>query len=58
MNFNIFYYIIENIKKENQLLGLIEYQGDIHFTYKKTGWNTESSFKERQKRDKLKKRIL
>ena len=36
------------------LLGLIEYQGDIHFTYKNIGWNTKDKFEERQQRDKAK----
>lgn len=38
----------------NQLLALIEYQGDIHF--KATGgWNTEERLQEQQKRDKVKR---
>ena len=39
---------------DNQLLGLIEYQGDIHFTYRDIGWNTKDKFDERIKRDKIK----
>ena len=38
----------------NNLLGLIEYQGDIHFTYRNVGWNTKDKFEERVKRDKEK----
>ena len=40
--------------KEDSLLGLIEYQGDIHFTYKEYGWNTKDKFEERIRRDKEK----
>lgn len=36
------------------MLGLIEYQGDIHFIYKDVGWNTKDKFDERIKRDKIK----
>ena len=39
----------------NNLLGLIEYQGDIHFTYNNSGWNTKIEFDKRIKRDKNKK---
>lgn len=39
---------------ENKLLGLIEYQGDIHFSARKQGWNTKESLQERQRRDKEK----
>ena len=40
--------------KNNNLLCLIEYQGDIHF--KSTGgWNTQESLIERQKRDLIKR---
>jgi hypothetical protein len=42
------------LNENNQLLGLIEYQGDIHFTYRENGWNTKESFEERVKRDKIK----
>lgn len=38
----------------NNLLGLIEYQGDIHFTYHENGWNNKEKFEERIKRDKEK----
>lgn len=38
----------------NNLLGLIEYQGDIHFEYRDTGWNTKQSFEERVRGDKEK----
>lgn len=41
--------------KENKLLFLIEYHGNIHFTYRENGWNTEASFKERLYRDERKK---
>lgn len=36
------------------LLGLIEYQGDIHFQYRENGWNTKEKFEERINRDKEK----
>lgn len=39
---------------ENHLLGLIEYQGDIHFTYRDKGWNTKEAFLKRKERDKIK----
>ena len=42
------------LSENNQLLGLIEYQGDIHFTYRENGWNTKDKFEERVKRDKIK----
>ena len=38
----------------NQLLVLIEYQGDIHFKTT-SGWNTKERFQEQQKRDKIKR---
>ena len=38
----------------NQLLCLIEYQGDVHFI-STGGWNTEEKLKERQKRDEIKR---
>lgn len=42
------------IFKENTLVALIEYQGDIH--YKATsGWNTEERLKQNQERDRIKK---
>ena len=40
--------------ENNDLLGLIEYQGDIHFKWRADSWNTEESFIERQRRDKEK----
>lgn len=40
---------------KNELVGLIEYQGDIHFQYRNTGWNTQESFLNRIKRDEFKK---
>lgn len=42
------------LKEDNSLLGLIEYQGDIHFTYRDIGWNTKDKFEERVRRDKEK----
>lgn len=39
---------------QNELLGLIEYQGDIHFKYNDSGWNNKENFEERQKGDKAK----
>ena len=41
--------------EDNELLGLIEYQGDIHFTYSNRGWNNKESFESRVQRDKIKK---
>lgn len=40
--------------KNKQLLGLIEYQGDLHFTFNNKGWNTEERLKETQRRDEEK----
>ena len=37
-----------------QLICLIEFQGDIHYTVT-GGWNTEERFNEQQKRDKIKR---
>ena len=42
------------LNENKKLLGLIEYQGDIHFTYRNIGWNTKEKFEERTKRDKEK----
>lgn len=39
---------------EHNLLGLIEYQGDIHFTYREGSWNNKATFEERVRRDKAK----
>lgn len=36
------------------LLALIEYQGDIHFTYNDKGWNNKERFEDCVKRDKIK----
>lgn len=41
--------------ENKNLLGLIEYQGDIHYKYKKSGWNNEENFKQRQISDQNKK---
>lgn len=38
----------------NQLLALVEYQGDIHFKVT-GGWNTEERLQEQQKRDEIKR---
>lgn len=38
----------------NQLLALIEYQGDIHFKIT-NGWNTKERLQEQQKRDEIKR---
>lgn len=40
---------------KNELLCLIEYQGDIHFKYRDSSWNTKEKFEERQKSDIIKK---
>ena len=40
---------------KNELLCLIEYQGDIHFKYHNSGWNNKEKFEERQKSDIIKK---
>jgi len=42
------------LNNDNKLLGLIEYQGDIHFTYREDSWNDKKAFEERIKRDKIK----
>lgn len=39
------------LDRNNQLLCLIEYQGDIHFKYRENSWNNETAFKNRQMRD-------
>ena len=36
------------------LLGLIEYQGDIHFKYQEGSWNNKEAFLERVRRDQVK----
>ena len=41
--------------EKEELLGLIEYQGDIHFGYRDTGWNTKERFEKRKKSDAIKK---
>lgn len=38
----------------SNLLYLIEYDGDIHFKYKETGWNTKEAFIKRVERDQIK----
>ena len=43
------------LNNKNELLCLIEYQGDIHFKYHNSGWNNKEHFEERQKSDKIKK---
>lgn len=43
------------LDENNCLLGLIEYQGDIHFTFRENGWNTKEVFIKRQKSDQAKK---
>lgn len=43
------------LDNDNGLLGLIEYQGDIHFHYRENGWNTRENFEKRQKSDMIKK---
>lgn len=42
------------LNDNNELLCLIEYQGDIHFKYRNSGWNTKEKFEERVRRDKEK----
>jgi len=42
------------LDNNNNLICLIEYQGDIHFITT-GGWNTEQALKERQERDRIKK---
>lgn len=42
------------LSDDDNLLGLIEYQGDIHFTYRENSWNNKKSYEERIKRDKEK----
>lgn len=36
---------------DNNLLCLIEYQGNIHFNYSNSGWNTKENFEIRKKHD-------
>ena len=43
------------LDENKNLMALLEYQGDIHFSFHSNGWNTESEFKIRQKRDRIKK---
>lgn len=43
------------LDNKNELLGLIEYQGSIHFSARNKGWNNQKAFEERVKRDELKK---
>lgn len=43
------------LNDKNELLCLIEYQGDIHFKYHNSSWNTKEKFEERQKSDIIKK---
>lgn len=40
---------------QNELIALIEYQGNIHFIYRKNGWNTKESFEKRIIADEKKK---
>ena len=40
--------------KEEQLIGLIEYQGIQHFTYQNHGWENKEKFEIIQKHDKIK----
>lgn len=40
---------------KNEELSLIEYQGDIHFKSRETGWNDEERFQLRQKYDERKR---
>lgn len=47
-----FDFAIYNNQKE--LLYLIEYDGDIHFEYRETGWNTKEAFIKRVKNDSAK----
>lgn len=43
--------ILDNNKN---LLCLIEYQGEIHYTARSKGWNTSEALIDRQKRDDIK----
>lgn len=40
--------------RNHKLLCLIEYDGDIHFQYRETGWNTKENFLQRVYNDQLK----
>lgn len=39
------------IMKDNNVAFLLEYNGQQHYSYGKTGWNTEENFQKTQKRD-------
>ena len=41
----------------NNLCCLIEYQGDIHYNFKNSGWNNENNFKNIQQRDAEKRKL-
>lgn len=41
--------------KNNQLIYLIEYQGNIHYEYSNNGWNNKENFDKRQKKDEEKR---
>lgn len=43
------------LDKNKNIIGLIEYQGNIHYNFRNSGWNTEEHFKETQKRDQEKR---
>lgn len=42
------------LSNDNKLLGLIEYQGDIHFPEGRNGWNDSSNYEDIVKKDKEK----
>lgn len=42
------------LDNDENLLGLIEYQGDIHYDTSHHGWNTEEAFEKRKKYDERK----
>lgn len=39
---------------KDELLGLLEYQGNIHFKYNNSGWNNKENFEKRKESDKKK----
>ena len=52
-----YYYDFAILNENNELVCMIEYQGDIHFLAKGNGWNTEESLIKRQQRDLEKKEL-
>lgn len=53
-NTNYPLYFDFGIYNNNNLIYLLEYDGEPHFNYNNRGWNTEESFKKRRERDLIK----